>query len=336
MLLLMKKILTFIVLSFLWFDISHALPVCEGEDYTKFKNCIGTIKQDGNKFISRYGDEPGVMKGVAFFEYSNGNTYIGETKNYNPNGLGILRIKDGSFYIGQSSNQIMTGWGIFYWKKNNKYVLGQLKDHSHNGFAAVVDPTDMLTLQRGIFKNNNYFKNSKKIEPQCKGSYINPIESKDWTSCRGEFNAAGLFYDSDFTNGVPNGIAWVRLFEGELSKALGHEPYTYVGELKISKDTGWGERTGMGITLLDDHMIQVGSYNEGYYHGKGISVWPNGDIYIGFVKKDKRNGQGDYIAIDGTWESGQWKNNKLNGSGFRFFPNGSMQYGTFKEDKFVK
>ncbi len=332
----MKKCLWIIVLSLLWFNNSYALPVCEGEDYTKFSNCIGTIKKDGNTYISRYGDEPGAMKGVAIFEYSNGNTYIGETKNYIPNGLGILRIKDGSFYIGQSSNQMMTGWGIFYHIKNNKYMLGQLKDHSHNGFAAVVDAVDMVTLQKGIFKNNNILKYSDKIEPQCKGTYISPIDSKDWTNCRGQFNGAGIWYDSEFTNGVPNGIAWLRLFEGELSKALGHEPYTYVGELKISKDTGWGERTGMGITLLDDHMIQVGSYNEGHYHGKGISVWPNGDIYIGEINKDKRDGQGDYIAIDGGWESGQWKNNVLDGLGFRFHPNAHMQYGIFKEGKFIK
>ena len=332
----MKKLLTFIVLSFLCFDISYALPDCKGEEISKWKNCIGTIKQDGNKFISRYGDEPGVMKGVAFFEYSNGNTYIGETKNYNPNGLGILRIKDGSFYIGQSSNQIMTGWGIFYWIKNNKYVLGQLKDHSHNGFAAVVDPTDMLTLQRGIFKNNNYFKNSKKIEPQCKGSYINPIESKNWTNCRGEFNAAGLFYDSDFTNGAPNGIAWVRLFEGELSKSSGYKTSTYVGELKISEETGWGEKTGMGVTLFDDYTIQVGSYNNGHYDGKGITVWPNGDIWIGEIKKDKKNGKGDYIFLDGEWQSGMWKDNKMHGLGLQILPDGNRRYGEFKEDKFIE
>ncbi len=49
----MKKILTIIILSFLCFDISYALPDCKGEEISKWKNCIGTINQDGNR---RYGE----------------------------------------------------------------------------------------------------------------------------------------------------------------------------------------------------------------------------------------------------------------------------------------
>ena len=332
----MKKLLSIIILSFLWSNSSQALSDCKGEDYKKWKNCIGTANIEENLYKGKFGDEPGILNGVAIYKYNNGDSYIGEVKQGTPSGLGIRKFKDGGYYIGQYLNNESSGWGIYYFKSNNKYVLGQVKDNAINGFATSVDKLDMLSLQRGIFKDFNYRKSSKSIEPQCKGSYINPRDSKDWTNCRGVFDTSGIFYDSDFKNGVPNGIAWVRLFEGELSKALGHKPSTYVGELKISKDTGWGERTGMGITLFDNHLIQVGSYNNGHYDGKGISVYPNGAIYIGEFKKDKRDGQGDYITIDGTWESGQWKNNKLDGLGMQILPNGLRRTGEFKEDEFVE
>ena len=332
----MKKLLGIIILSFLCFDISYALPDCKGEEISKWKNCIGTINQDGNIYKGIFYEEPGSLDGTVVYKYNDGGSYIGEVKEGKPHGLGILRAKDGGYYIGQFFNNEKSGWGLYYFKSNNKYYLGQVKDEAINGFATVVDKLDMLSLQTGIFKDFKYRKSSSSIEPQCKGTYISPKDSKDWTNCRGVFDTSGIFYDSDFTNGVPNGIAWVRLFEGKLSKTLGHKPSTYVGELKISKDTGWGERTGMGITLFDDSTIQVGSYNEGYYDGKGISVYPNGEIYIGEIKKDKRDGQGDYITIDGTWESGQWKNNKLDGLGMQILPNGQRRIGEFKEDKFIK
>jgi len=332
----MKKLLSIIILSFLWSNSSQALPDCNGGDYTKWKNCIGTANIEGNLYKGKFGDAPGTLNGVAIYKYNNGDSYIGEVKQGTPSGLGIRKYNGGGYYIGQFLNNESLGWGIYYFKSNNKYVLGQVKDNAINGFATLVDKLDMLSLQTGIFKDFKYRKSSSSIVPQCEGTYISPKDSKDWTNCRGLFDTAGIYYDSDFMNGVPNGIAWVRLFEGQASKSLGHKPSTYVGEVKVSADTGWGEKTGMGITLFDDGTIQVGSYNEGYYDGKGITVWPNGDIWIGEIKKDKFTGQGDYIFKNGEWQSGQWKDNKMHGLGMQILPNGERRIGEFKEDKFIK
>ena len=332
----MKKLLSIIILSFLWSNSSQALSDCKGEDYKKWKNCIGTANIEENLYKGKFGDAPGTLNGVAIYKYNNGDSYIGEVKQGTPSGLGIRKYNGGGYYIRQFLNNESLGWGIYYFKSNNKYVLGQVKDNAINGFATLVDKLDMLSLQTGIFKDFKYRKSSSSIVPQCEGTYISPKDSKDWTNCRGLFDTAGIYYDSDFMNGVPNGIAWVRLFEGQASKSLGHKPSTYVGEVKVSADTGWGEKTGMGITLFDDSTIQVGSYNEGYYDGKGITVWPNGDIWIGEIKKDKFTGQGDYIFKNGEWQSGQWKDNKMHGLGMQILPNGERRIGEFKEDKFIK
>ena len=331
----MKKILYIIFLSFLWLNNSQALPDCAGKDYKKWKNCIGTINQDGNTYKGIFNDKPGSLNGVAVYKYKDGGSYIGEVKEGIPNGLGIFTRADGGYNVGQFLDNVKSGWGIYYLKKSNGYILGQAKDNAINGFATFVDKSDMLSLQTGIFKNFKYITRSNKIEPQCKGTFI-PKESKNWTNCRGQFDLGGLWYDSDFINGVPNGIAWVRLFEGEISKSTGFKTSTYVGELKISEETGWGEKTGMGVTLFDDYTIQVGSYNNGHYDGKGITVWPNGDVWIGEMKKDKRNGRGDYIYQDGSWDSGMWKDNKMDGLGLQILPDGNRRYGEFKKDKFIK
>ena len=332
----MKKLLGIIILSFLWFDTSYALPDCKGEEISKWKNCIGTINQDGNIYKGIFSEEPGSLDGVVVYKYNDGGSYIGEVKEGRPHGLGILRTKDGGYYIGQFFNNEKSGWGLYYLKHNDGFYLGQVKNDAINGFGTIVKKLDMISMPTGIFNNFNYVKDSHKIEPQCKGNYISPKDSKDWTNCRGQFNAAGISYDSDFINGVPNGIAWVRLFEGQMSKSLGHKTNTYVGELKISEETGWGEKTGTGVTLFDDYTIEVGSYNNGYYDGKGITVWPNGDIWIGEIKKDKKNGQGDYIFLNGEWQSGMWKDNKMHGLGLQILPDGNRRYGEFKEDKFIE
>ena len=335
----MKKLLTMIALSLFWSNISYALPDCKGGDYKKWKNCIGTANIEGNLYKGKFGDAPGTLNGVAIYKYNNGDSYIGEVKQGTPSGLGIRKFKNGGYYIGQHLNNEGSGWGIYYLKTSDKYILGQVKDNLINGFAALVDKNDMASLQRGIFKDFKYMKSSKSIEPKCQGKYISPKDSRNWTNCRGEFDAldaAGILYDSDFINGVPDGIAWVRLYEGQMSKSLGHKPSTYVGEVKFSKDTRWGEKTGTGITLFDNNTIQVGSYNEGHYDGKGITVWPNGDIWIGEIKKDKFSGQGDYIFENGEWQSGQWKDNKMNGLGMQILPNGQRRIGEFREDKFIE
>ena len=153
----MKKLLTIIILSFLWLDISYALPDCKGEEISKWKNCIGTINQDGNIYKGIFSEEPGSLNGAVVYKYNDGGSYIGEVKEGRPHGLGILRYKDGAYYIGQFFNNEKSGWGLFYFKSNNKYKLGQVKDEAINGFASTVDKLDMLSLQTGIFKNFNYF-----------------------------------------------------------------------------------------------------------------------------------------------------------------------------------
>ena len=53
----MKKFLSIIILGLLYSNISYALPDCKGEEISKWKNCIGTINQDGNIYKGIFSEE---------------------------------------------------------------------------------------------------------------------------------------------------------------------------------------------------------------------------------------------------------------------------------------
>jgi len=345
----MKKLLGIIILSFLWFDISYALPDCKGEDFTKWKNCIGKFTAEDsngseNSYHGDFGDKPGLREGFGkFISKSKEFQYIGELKNYYPDGLGIWKLKDVTYIGEQKFDKGKHGWGIVI-QANGNIIAGQWKNDKLNGYANIIGANDYLVLLQGYYKDNFLVKDSKDKEPQCKGKYISPIESKNWTNCRGyaSIDAAGIVYDADWINGAPTGIVSFLTFEGALSKSTGYGTGIYVGELEIDKSNGWGERDGMGINITaysedqTEGVISIGQYKGGFFNGKGITVWPNGDIYIGQFNKNLRHGKGIYMFKDGSWYNGNWKNAKKNGFGTVRYKDGTSYSGQFKNGKFVK
>lgn len=45
--------------------------------------------------------------------------------------------------------------------------------------------------------------------------------------------------------------------------------------------------------------------------GRGIMVYPNGDIYEGEWKRDKKEGKGEFFDSNGNKYEGEWKNDEL-------------------------
>ena len=64
----MKKLLRILVLGLLYSNISYALPDCKGEEISKWKNCIGTINQDGNVYKGIFSEEPGSLNGAVVYK----------------------------------------------------------------------------------------------------------------------------------------------------------------------------------------------------------------------------------------------------------------------------
>ena len=53
----MKKLLGIVVLGLLWCNTASALPICEGEDTSKWTMCEGTKSYpDGTKYVGNWKD----------------------------------------------------------------------------------------------------------------------------------------------------------------------------------------------------------------------------------------------------------------------------------------
>jgi len=69
--------------------------------------------------------------------FSNGDKFIGETKNGKPDGLGTLTWANGDKYVGSFKNNKLDGHGTLTWVNGDKYV-GNFKDNQFNGPAYYV------------------------------------------------------------------------------------------------------------------------------------------------------------------------------------------------------
>lgn len=64
-----------------------------------------------------------------------------------------------------------------------------------------------------------------------------------------------------------------------------------------------GNPNSKGHSAKDDDLVTVKKYNgdtkNGKRHGRGIYMYPNGDIYDGGWRKSRRYGYGVYTYSDG-------------------------------------
>jgi hypothetical protein len=89
----------------------------------------------------------------------------------------------------------------------------------------------------------------------------------------------------------------------------GSKEYSYKGEKRKGLKHGQGT-----LTHISDHSSYQGSFVEGMQEGRGVSVYPNGDIYEGDWVRDQRCGQGSLKSNDGVriYEGG-WKDDEMHG-----------------------
>ena len=59
------------------------------------------------------------------------------------------------------------------------------------------------------------------------------------------------------------------------------------------------------------------------HYGRGIKIWPNGDIYIGYWQNGKLYGKGKLYYSDGDIYEGDWLNDKRNGYGAYIYKDGT-------------
>lgn len=81
----------------------------------------------------------------------------------------------------------------------------------------------------------------------------------------------------------------------------------------------------------------VGTFKDGYKHGRGLKTWNNGDRYEGEFVNDRKDGQGLYVwGPESKWSGdryrGGFRADQREGQGTYEFANGDRYSGTWRAD----
>ena len=92
--------------------------------------------------------ENGAANIAGIFEFSNGDTYLGEFVNNNIEGSGLLISRNGSTYLGEFNNNKRNGrFCVTYNSNGNKeYFIGDFKNDVREGQGYLYSKLDILDI----------------------------------------------------------------------------------------------------------------------------------------------------------------------------------------------
>ncbi len=260
--------------------------------------------------------------------YPNGNSYIGNVKNGQRQGRGVLTWADGGKYDGEWKNDNREGHGVWTGANGGKYD-GEWKNDNREGHG-------VWTGANGN-KYDGQWKNNKKEGPGvftwANGDKYDGEYKNDKREGHGVFTwADGRKYDGEWKAGLKEGhgvFTWAdgNKYDGEWKNDIrdGHGVSTwpdgnkYDGEWKNNKRDGHGVWTGANGNKYD------GEYKNGLREGHGVFTFANGNKYDGEYKNDKEEGHGVFTFANGNKYDGEWKAGLREGHGVYTYANGQWK-----------
>ena len=233
--------------------------------------------------------------------YWNGNNhlkYVGEWKEDNYHGHGIMYYKDGSRYDGPWINDKMHGEGIWYYPDGKSEIV-------------VYQNGSLISQKKNIQKID--YKNGCWYEGETKNGVCHGQGVYYWSS--------GDRYEGEFTNGILHGIGIVYFADGTSRKVQYENNVITKSEFNIETvkySNGYykgtlksGTRHGFGTYYWNNGDRYEGNWKDGNYDGKGVFHYADGERFVGYWKDDKKHGEGTYYYKDGTSKKETWNNGKL-------------------------
>jgi thioredoxin-related protein len=279
-------------------------------------------------------DENGkITPGVTESQIS--GIYLGDIKNKQPNGKGVLFYKNEIETVDKNNKQVKVG-------KYNSLYYGKFKNGKRHGEGVFLN-FSTFTRKSGLWENDSFTKetetyNLKQAAPkeeeidfsealQKKSLYFYNVKNNKWIKRRityGIYN--GKIDKKKFKPHGKSGkmkIIFSHFFTKKGSKTPVNDNLTYLGE--------WDNGTMIGKNASV-------TFSNKKYHGdvvkQSIDSWYKGDkkhIYIGETN-DKKEPHGKGIALPIKLPAlayiyyGEWKNGKKQGSGTQFTYNGFLRY----------
>ena len=110
---------------------------CQGDDISKWKDCKGTYKAEtGHQYKGMFKNGK-IIKGISL--YSGGSKYVGEFKNFKPDGYGTFLWDNGDRYYGSWRDGKTHGKGTKLWNDGREYV-GTFKNDKLHGEGSLYYP----------------------------------------------------------------------------------------------------------------------------------------------------------------------------------------------------
>ena len=96
----------FIIIVILLFCVTasgeSSLPKCEGTNFTRWTNCFGNEKLKNGSYVGEY--KNGNFHGKGILQFDNGEKYEGQFVKGKRDGYGNVIFPDGTQYTGQFKN----------------------------------------------------------------------------------------------------------------------------------------------------------------------------------------------------------------------------------------
>ena len=218
--------------------------------------------------------------------FSNGSIYIGQWKNGQKEGCGVLAWPDGSRYEGSFVNDKANGYGKLTHAEGDIYE-GQWLEDKANGQGTYLYADGRI--YKGSWLNDKQHGRGIEIWP-------------DGVKYQGEFadgkkNGQGMLYFSD-------GSVYQGTFAKNEIEGFGvHlcEDKTYEGFWKCNR------MNGKGKMMYNDGREYEGIFIEDLIEGMGRLRWKDGKRYVGEFKEGKQHGKGVLIVKDGEMKVGIWE-----------------------------
>jgi len=268
--------------------------------------CFKTTSEGCAEFIQVIYDP--FLEGIFNIEelnFKNDDQYIGQVKDGQPNGKGILSYKIGAKYQGEFLNGKKHGEGLVIKPDGSSFegnFINGMKEGKGtlnwiNGAKIQTDWKNDVRIYSSepIFNKNSFSLN-----------FLNYSGLGDYTFI------SGAHYEGQFKDNLFNGYGIY----------VGAQGSRYTGQFKN------GKKTGNGTLIQIDGSRLEGSFINGSLNGQGHYSNKIGDSYFGEFVNDKFNGQG-VLTINNVAQSGQFVEGKLNGSGSEKMANGDYYEGGF-------
>ena len=208
----------------------------------------------------------GQVSGASKY-YENGDHYIGDMKNGQPDGNGTLNtILDGMgyTYVGEFKNGKKNGRGNLSSKDNKYNYDGAWRDDKKNGVGTLFNYGDKYT---GDFKDDKYCGNG--------------------TLC----GKNGEIYECEFKDGKQDGLGRVTLVNGDVYTGT-FEDGKICGQVSIKYKNGGSyngyykddKKSGYGCQITNDGESYEGNFENNLYNGEGKLTKPDGEIIKGIFK----------------------------------------------------